>query len=160
MKHVTSLAAALAVAVPMMAAASASDISVARGRQVSIVGGCNDCHTAGYDESGGKIDPAKALAGIPVGWKGPWGTTYAVNIRLYVKDMSEDDFVKFARTFKAKPPMPYYNVNAMDEADLRALYRYIKSLGDPGRPMPKALPPGVEPQTPYVVMAPPRMPKG
>lgn len=160
MRHVIYLAAALAVTVPKIAAANGNDISVARGRQVSIVGGCNDCHTAGYDESGGKIDHSKALAGIPVGWQGPWGTTYAVNIRLYIKDMTEDEFVKFAKSFRAKPPMPYYNVNAMDESDVRSLYRYIKSLGDPGQPMPQALPPGVEPKTPYVVMAPPRMPKG
>jgi mono/diheme cytochrome c family protein len=160
MKLTSWVAAACAVAYPFAASADGGDISVERGRQVSIIGGCNDCHTAGYNESGGKIDPSKALAGIPVGWQGPWGTTYAVNIRLYVKDMSEDDFVKDAKSFTAEPPMPFYNVHAMDESDLRSLYRYIKSLGEPGAPMPEALPPGVEPKTPYIVMAPPVMPKG
>ncbi len=90
---------------------------------------------------------------------GPWGTTYPANILLKVKDMSEDDFVHFAQTFTARPPMPYYNVHAMDESDLRALYRYIKSLGDPGDPMPDYVPPGEEPKTPYYVAAPPTMPK-
>ena len=132
-------------------------MSVARGLQVSITGGCHDCHTAGYNESAGKIDPAKALKGIPVGWQGPWGTTYAANLRLVVKDRSEDDFVKFAKTFQTRPPMPYYNVHALDESDVRSLYQYIKSLGDPGDPMPEALPPGAKPATPFVVMAPPQM---
>ena len=83
------------------ALAFAGDVSVDRGKQVSIVGGCNDCHTAGYNESGGQIDPATALKGIAIGWQGPWGTTYAANIRLTVKDKTEDQFVEFARTFKA-----------------------------------------------------------
>jgi mono/diheme cytochrome c family protein len=148
-----------AVLLPAAAFAASGEVSVARGLQMSIIGGCHDCHTAGYNESAGKIDPAAALKGIPVGWQGPWGTTYAVNIRLVAKDKTEDEFVQFARTFQARPPMPYYNVHAMDESDLRSLYQYIKSLGDPGDPMPDALPPGATPTTPFVVMVPPEMPK-
>ena len=56
--------------------------------------------------------------------------------------------------------MPFYNVHAMDESDLRSLYQYIKSLGEPGDPMPDAVPPGGTPKTPYVVIVPPTMPKG
>ena len=150
---------ALMVALPAAAFAGSGEVSVARGLQVSIVGGCNDCHTAGYNESGGKIDPKTALKGIPVGWNGPWGTTYAANIRLIAKDKTEDQFLQYARTFTARPPMPFYNVHAMDESDIRSLYQYIKSLGDPGAPMPAALPPGAAPNTPYVVIAPPQMAK-
>lgn len=156
----SGLAVALVVGAPVAVSAQTAEVSIARGKQVSIIGGCNDCHTVGYNESGGKIDPTKALAGSPVGWQGPWGTTYAVNVRLYISKMTEEDFVHFARTFTAKPPMPYYNVHAMDEADIRSLYRYIKSLGAPGPAMPTALEPGVTPKTPYVVMAPPIIPKG
>ena len=53
------------------------EASIERGLQVSIVGGCHDCHTEGYSESEGKIDPEKALRGHSVGWRGPWGTSYA-----------------------------------------------------------------------------------
>ena len=141
-------------------AAHAADVSVERGMQMSIIGGCHDCHTAGYNESGGKVDPATALKGIPVGWQGPWGTTYAKNLRITVSTKSEDEFVEFAKTFKTLPPMPFYNVHAMDESDLRSLYQYIKSLGDPGDPAPDALPPGEAPKTPFVVIVPPQMPKG
>ena len=139
----------------------AGEVSAKRGEQVSITGGCHDCHTAGYGESGGKIDPAAALKGTAMGWQGPWGTTYPANLRLVAKEQgSEDTFVKYAKIFQAKPPMPFYNVHAMDEGDLRSLYQYIVSLGEPGEPAPDYLPPGQEPKTPYIVIAPPIMPKG
>lgn len=143
------------------ASAMAGEVSVARGAQVAITAGCHDCHTNGYAESGGKIDPAAALTGTSLGWQGPWGTTYPANLRLIAKDKgSEDAFVQYARTFQAKPPMPFFNVHAMDESDIRSLYQYIVSLGDPGRAVPDYVPPGQEPKTPYIVIAPPIMPKG
>ncbi|HZP20244.1 MAG TPA: c-type cytochrome [Bauldia sp.] len=138
----------------------AADVSVERGKQISTIGGCHDCHTVGYNESGGKIDPVTALKGSPVGFQGPWGTTYPMNLRITAANKSEDEFVKFGKTFQTRPPMPWYNVHAMDEGDLRSLYQYIKSLGAPGDPAPDALPPGTEPKTPYIVFAPPVMPKG
>ncbi|MPQ94618.1 MULTISPECIES: c-type cytochrome [unclassified Thioclava] len=156
MKRVLILAALGALA--SSSAVVAQEVSVERGKLVSITSGCHDCHTAGYNESGGKIDPEAALKGVPLGWQGPWGTTYAVNLRLEIKDMDEDGFVEYAKTFDAKPPMPFYNVHAMPESDLRSLYQYIKSLGEPGEPMPEVLPPGEAPTTPYIVMAPPMMP--
>lgn len=141
--------------------AMAGEVSVARGAQVAITAGCHDCHTAGYAESGGKLDPAAALVGSPLGWQGPWGTTYAANLRLIAKDKgSEDAFVQYLKTFQARPPMPFFNVHAMDESDLRSFYQYIVSLGEPGAPMPEFVPPGQEPKTPYIVIAPPIMPKG
>ena len=149
----------LALLVP--ATAMAGEVSVKRGEQVSITSGCHDCHTAGYNESGGQIDPATALKGVGLGWQGPWGTTYASNLRLVAREKgSEDAFLAYTRSFQARPPMPFYNVHAMDESDLRSLYQYIVSLGEPGDPMPEALPPGAEPKTPYIVIAPPMMPKG
>jgi hypothetical protein len=143
----------------MTMAAEPAAPSVDYGKWVSIVGGCNDCHTAGYNETAGKIDPATALKGTSVGYQGPWGTTYAMNLRLLAANMSEDDWVKFLQTFKARPPMPYYNVNALDEIQMRSLHMYIASLGAPGDPAPDYVPPGQEPKFPYNVFAPPVMPK-
>lgn len=143
------------------AQAMAGEVSVTRGAQVAVTGGCHDCHTAGYAESGGKLDPAAALKGSPLGWQGPWGTTYAANLLLIAKDKgSEDAFLQYAKTFQAKPPMPFFNVHAMDESDIRSLYQYIVSLGEPGAAVPEYVPPGQEPKTPYIVIAPPIMPKG
>ena len=92
--------------------------------------------------SGGKIDPATALTGTAIGWRGPWGTTYPRNLRITVQDKTEDQFVEYAKKFQTRPPMPYYNVNAMDESDIRSLYQYIKSLGAPGDQAPEFVPPG------------------
>ena len=64
-----------ALGVILVTTVARADVSVERGLQVSIVGGCHDCHTEGYSESEGNIDPEKALRGSPVGWQGPWGTT-------------------------------------------------------------------------------------
>ena len=142
-----------------MTIAHAADDPVKRGELVSIIGGCHDCHTVGYNESAGKIDPGTALKGSPVGWRGPWGTTYPTNLRLSIEGMSEQDFVDYATSFTARPPMPYYNVHAIEEPDLKALYAYIKSLGAAGDAAPEYLPPDQEPKTPYIVLAPPVMPK-
>ena len=49
---------------------------------------------------------------------------------------------------------------AMEESDIRSFYQYIVSLGEPGDPAPEYVPPGQEPKTPYIVIAPPIMPKG
>ena len=153
-------AAAMAAVAVSSGTVLAGEVSVARGAQVAITSGCHDCHTAGYAETG-KIDPAAALKGTGLGWQGPWGTTYPANLRLIAKDKgSEDAFLHYARTFQARPPMPYMNVHAMDESDIRSLYQYIISLGEAGDAVPDYAPPGQEPKTPYIVIAPPIMPKG
>ncbi|HVY50630.1 MAG TPA: c-type cytochrome [Devosia sp.] len=144
----------------LLGAAEAQDVSVANGERISIIGGCHDCHTVGYGESGGKIDPANALKGNPVGYGGPWGVNYAKNLRLTASKMSEDDWVKFLQTFTAGPPMPFYNVHALNEAEMRSLYQYIKSLGEVGGPVPDDVPPGGKVTTPYVDLGTPIMPKG
>jgi hypothetical protein len=156
MRAVLLAAAFAAVSVPAFADDA---VSVERGRHISIIGGCHDCHTVGYNESGGKIDPATALKGSPLGYRGPWGTTYAMNLRITASTKSEDEFVTFAQSFETRPPMPWYNVHEMEENDLRSLYQYIKSLGEPGDPAPQAADPGAEPATPYIIFAPPVLPK-
>ncbi|MDK4742450.1 hypothetical protein PH547_26515 [Rhizobium sp. CNPSo 3464] len=154
-------AAAAAIAVLWSAVAMAQEPSrpsVAYGQVMSIIGGCHDCHTSNYSEKGGVIDPATALAGSPVGFRGPWGTTYAINLRLLVSEMSEDDWVSFLKNFTALPPMPYYNVRHMDEVQMRSLYEYIASLGALGETAPEDVRPGQEPKTPFLVFAPPTVP--
>ena len=137
---------ALAVATALLSTASfASDIpsspTVDYGRHVSIIGGCHDCHTVGYAQSG-QVDPEKALKGNPVGFEGPWGTNFAKNLRLTVAKMSEDDWVNFAKTFQAGPPMPWFNVHELNDLESRSLYQYIKSLpGDVGDQAPADIPP-------------------
>src|SRR5215211_3131944 len=113
-----------------IAAFAQGEVSVERGLQVSITGGCHDCHTEGYNEAEGQIDLTKALKGSSIGWRGPWGTTYAPNLRVFALLRSERGFVAAMKMLKTRPPMPWYNVRAMDESDLQSLYQYIKSLGE------------------------------
>jgi hypothetical protein len=157
MAAVAILGALAAIALPVAALAE-EPVSIERGLYVSIIGGCHDCHTEGYRESGGKIDPAKAMKGVvSVGWRGPWGVAYASNLRLKAFLREEDGFVEDMKALdNSLPPMPWYNVQAMSESDLRSLYRYLISLGDPGRPVPLAS--HEAPKTPYLTVAPPTMP--
>ena len=133
---------------------------VEAGRYIAVVAGCNDCHTPGWDVTGGQIPERDWLIVTQLGWQGPWGTTYPRNLRLLVQNTTEDAFVETLHTRKALPPMPWMNVNRMSEQDARALYRFIHSLGPGGEPSPETVPPGQTPKTPYIVVAPPNMPGG
>ena len=148
MKLLLAIAAA-ALALPVCAQ-KAEDAQVKRGRYLVQIGGCNDCHTAGYAPSGGKVPEAQWLMGDALGWNGPWGTTYATNLRLYMQSLSEEQWVKKAKALNARPPMPWFNVRAMSSGDLRAIYRYIRSLKPLGTPAPAFLPPENSPPQPYV----------
>jgi mono/diheme cytochrome c family protein len=124
---------------------------IQRGQYVATVSGCNDCHTDGYLLSNGKVPVDQWLKGSGFGWRGPWGTTYPPNLRIFVSSMTEDRWVATAKSLKRRPPMPWFNLNAMVESDLRALYQFIRSLGETGKPAPAYLPPGEEPKTPYAL---------
>jgi len=116
-----------------------------------VVGSCNDCHTAGFAPSDGNV-PEKEwlLGGGPLGFSGPWGTTYAPNLRLSMSKMREDQWVQYARTLKTQPPMPWFNLNQWTDSDLRAFYQYVRQLGPVGDPAPTYLPPDKKPPAPYV----------
>ncbi len=129
---------------------------VEAGRYLATVSGCNDCHTAGYLEKQGDVPEEDWLTGNPIGWRGPWGTTYASNLRLFADTISADRWVEVLHTRTALPPMPWFNVNKLSEQDARAIYAYLKDLGPKGKAMPKNVPPDQEPNTPYIVMAPPQ----
>ena len=135
------------------------DAQVERGRYLVQITGCNDCHTAGYAMSGGKVPESQWLTGDSLGWRGPWGTTYPVNLRLYMRDLTEAAWVQRAKTVQTRPPMPWFNLHDMTEQDLKAIYRYVTALGPAGSHAPIFVPPGKEPNTPYVQFpAPPKAP--
>jgi len=121
----------------------------ARGKYLVVIAGCNDCHTPGYTASAGKVEEKLWLTGDQLGWRGPWWTTYASNLRLLVKDMSADQFVKFARS-EFRPPMPWFNLRSMTDRDVKAIYAYLKHLGPGGQPAPQYLPPDQKPGGPFV----------
>jgi len=132
-------------------AASSDKASVERGKYLVKFGGCNDCHTPGYLMSEGKVPEQQWLTGDSFGWSGPWGTTYASNLRNKLNELSEDEWLSFARQLKARPPMPWFTLNQLEEDDLRSIYRFIRSLGPAGKAAPDYLPPGKEPPPPFAL---------
>ena len=133
--------------------ATTHDRGVERGRYLSIIGGCNDCHTPGYLEKSGAVPESLWLSGSPVGFQGPWGTTYPSNLRLVAASMSEAQWLTHARAAR-RPPMPWFNIRTMSDADLSAIYEYLRSLGAGGEPAPAYAPPGEHVATPYIDFVP------
>lgn len=127
-----------------------SSKELARGKYIVQIGGCNDCHTPGYAMSGGKVPEKDWLVGDQLGWRGAWGTTYPVNLRLYMQKLTEAQWMKTAKSIETRPPMPWFALHAMTDADLRALYRFVRHLGPAGAEAPAYVPPDQEPKPPYV----------
>jgi mono/diheme cytochrome c family protein len=123
---------------------------IARGRYLVQVAGCNDCHTPGYGPREGKVEEKLWLTGDALGWSGPWGTTYASNLRLLLGGMTRGQWIAHARAMQPRPPMPWFNVRAMSDADLAAIHAYTRSLGPAGSPAPAYVPPGQKPAGPVV----------
>lgn len=151
---VSAVAVALCTLPEAIAAPPGKD--VLRGRYLVAVAGCNDCHTAGYGPSGGKVPEPAWLTGDAVGFQGPWGVTYASNLRTFFQSIDEAGWIKVARSREFRPPMPTPSLRAMTDADLRALYRYVRSLGPADGVAAKYLPPGQAPAGPVIAFpAPP-----
>ncbi len=152
-----TLAAAIMLAAAPAAAAPAArqkgavaETKVDRGRYLVKISGCNDCHTAGCANAGGKVPEAAWLTGDALGWRGAWGTTYPANLRLHASKLTEKEWIKTMRRLQTRPPMPWFGVREMRGPDLAAVYQYIKQLGAVGEPAPSFVPPGTEPKTPFV----------
>lgn len=111
------------------------------GRYIARITGCNDCHTPGYADTGGEVPESQWLVGDSIGWRGPWGTTYPANLRLLMASITEEQWVALARTARYRPPMPWFALRDMTDRDLRALYRFIQSLGPAGEKAPDFVPP-------------------
>lgn len=135
----------------LVAPVAADDEAVLeRGRYLVRIAGCNDCHTAGYPQAGGEVPESDWLKGDSLGWRGPWGTTYGANLRLFAAGITEQDWLHLARTARYRPPMPWFALRDMSDDDLVAIYRLLRHLGPAGEPAPAWVPPGEEPAGPFV----------
>lgn len=152
------LAACQPAATPQVAASAPTVDLVARGEYLVKITGCNDCHTAGYAEQQGNLDKAQWLTGSPLGYNGPWGTTYAANLRLRLQDMDEAQWLEYSANLRTRPIMPDFSLRAMNEEDRRAIYRFVRSLGPAGQSAPAYLPPGQTPPLPYFSLVVPAAP--
>lgn len=130
-------------------AADSQTVLIERGRYLVQLSGCNDCHTPGYGMAHGAIPESDWLIGDPTGWTGPWGTTFAINIRAQVNSMSADQWMALVSSIEARPPMPWYVLHQMTNEDLLAVFTFIRSLGPSAHTVPDYLPPGKVPTAPY-----------
>ena len=108
---------------------------VARGEYLVTAMGCGDCHTPGTLY--GSPDFSRRLSGSELGWKGPWGVTYARNLtpdETGLAKWSEKDIVNALRTGMRpdgsvlQPPMPWPNLVRLSDEDAYAVAAYLKSL--------------------------------
>jgi mono/diheme cytochrome c family protein len=112
------------------AASPDKDAPINRGKYLTVIGACNDCHTPKiFSEKGMEVDWNKELSGHPAdskdpdypkdligpgkwtamtadltAWYGPWGVSYARNLTPDVEtglgSWTEDMFIKAIRTGK------------------------------------------------------------
>jgi hypothetical protein len=85
---------------------------------------------------------AKGLAATSglTAWQGPWGTTYAANLTpdsTGLGSWSEEQFITCLREglFKGiqgsrslMPPMPFANYSKMTDAELKAIFAFLKTI--------------------------------
>ena len=138
--------------VSISAALEPSPSVIARGRALVVFGTCNDCHTPGWRDADGSIAVGRWMTGSSIGFRGWWGTSYPTNVRLDFQEMTEERWLLAARTRAGHPPMIWQDIRGLPDADIRAIYQFIKSLGRTGVPAPAAIPPWREPTTSFIDM--------
>ncbi|WP_242344431.1 c-type cytochrome [Anaeromyxobacter terrae] len=93
-------------------------------------------------------------AGTMTAWAGPWGVSFAANLtpdaETGMGKWTEKDFVDAMRSGRHMgrgrpilPPMPVQNVGAMTDADLRAVFAYLRSIPAIKNRVPEPRPPAL-----------------
>jgi mono/diheme cytochrome c family protein len=145
------------------ASPAAAKSVVERGHYLAVTMGCNDCHTPGTMY--GSPDFARELSGSELGWRGPWGISFARNLtpdrETGLGAWTDEQIAHTLRTGVKPdgtvllPPMPWPNTSQMSEADLHALVAYLRSLKPVKHEVPKALPPDGQYAGPVLTIPPP-----
>jgi hypothetical protein len=76
------------------------------------------------------------------------------NLRLRFQDISEQQWLFMVHTRGGHPPMTWTDLRALRDDDLRAIYRFIRSLGPAGVLAPITVPPEHQITTPYFDVTP------
>ena len=160
-----SLVAVTVVAQPPSRPAKATPPAdvLARGRYLTTIAGCQDCHTPGFFY--GAPDATRQLSGSELGWSGPWGTTYSANLTpdraTGLGAWTDAQIVTALREgvrpdgSALRPPMPWQNFAALTDDDARAIVAYLRSVPAVKHQEPAAQPPGARPTGAVVVLPPP-----
>lgn len=157
------VAAAVALADAAGRKASSREARVERGRYLTLMGGCNDCHTPGTFY--GAADYERTLSGSELGWVGPWGVTFPRNLtpdlETGIGAWKERDIVNALRTGMRPdgsvilPPMPWPMYATMTDDDAFAIAAYLKSLPPVKHRAPNRLAPGTQYDGPAMRFPPP-----
>lgn len=88
-------------------------------------------------------------------WAGPWGVSFAANLtpdkETGIAEWTEQLFIQMARTGKHQgqpnsrdilPPMPWFNLKDASDADLKAIWAYLRSIPPVKNEVPLPLLPG------------------
>jgi mono/diheme cytochrome c family protein len=86
-------------------------------------------------------------------WVGPWGVSFSVNLtpdaETGLGGWTEEIFIKAIRTGKhvgagrdILPPMPWYALAKLNDADLKAMFAYLRTLKPVKNAVPPPIPPG------------------
>jgi mono/diheme cytochrome c family protein len=150
---ITAAIVALSCAAPQQASNTPAEPAmspVERGRYLTTIAGCNDCHTPGFLY--GSPDTARALSGSEIPWGGPWGVVYSGNLTPDPETGLgnwTDDQVKTAIRTGARPDgrqlapiMPWMNLAHLTNEDLDAIVAYLRSLPPIVHAEPAPTPPG------------------
>ena len=137
-------------------AATSDTAMIARGKYLVAFGGCNDCHTPGWRESFGNVPMSGWMIGSTTGFRGPWGTVYPANVRKRFFEISEADWLFTIRTREGRPPAVWHDLRTLTTYDQRAIYRFIRSLGNGGPPSMPDVPPDKTPRTQYYILVHPK----
>ena len=107
-----------------------------RGEYLATIGGCHDCHTPGTLYGG--PDFGRKLAGSELGWRGPWGVSYASNLtpddETGLGGWTNIEIERALRSGVKKdgtpiaPPMPWPSTSKLTTDDMSSLIAYLKSL--------------------------------
>lgn len=106
-----------------------------------------------YDKNLAKSGQWVVFNGQNTAFAGPWGVSFAANLTPDATGLgswSLDQFTKAMRQGKFKgldttrpllPPMPWPNYVGMTDADLKAVFTYLKSIKPVANAVPAAIPP-------------------
>jgi mono/diheme cytochrome c family protein len=136
---------------------------IARGRYISLICACNDCHTPGTFY--GAPDTTRMLSGSELGWHGPWGVSYPRNLtpdqQTGIGSWTEDQIVTAVRIGQRPdktpilPPMPWPMYANLSDEDAYALAAYLKSIPPVTHKAPDRLPPSPTVTVPALSFPPP-----
>lgn len=149
--ELVALAIALLVAATLSGTAKADEAQIERGRYLTQIAGCGDCHTPGHFL--GSPDMARFLGGSEVGFEVPGiGIVYGPNLtpddETGLGTWTAEQIVDAIRTGMTPegrglvPVMPWPNLAALNDEDAYAIAAFLQSLDPVSNKVPGPVPEG------------------